>query len=274
MEVTPRLAQTGRWSLDRIDDFGEFCRFIWQTFGSIGTEIFTRRGWRNLAPQAYAIGVLSVPVLLVTGLFVGMVLAVQAVSQFAAIGLEERMGVIVNETVLQELGPVLSGVMLAGRVGGALAAELGTMKVTEQIDALRAMGTHPIRYLVVPRFLSCLLLTPLLTFYSGLMAALGGWYLTVQIYGVRSTAYWNYTAQVVQWWDFMTFAVKSLIFGGALGLIACYKGFTCKPGAEGVGRATTDSFVSSFVAILILDFFISVFLQALYRGIWGFKSTL
>ncbi len=273
MAVTPKLAGLGRRSVARIEDLGDFSIFSWQTFRSIGRGVFTRRGWRNLAPQAYLIGVMSVPVLMITGLFVGMVLAVQTVEQFASIGMEERMGVVVNMSVLRELGPVLSGIMLAGRVGGALTAELGTMKVTEQIDALRAMGTHPIRFLVVPRFLACLLLTPLLTFYSDLVASLGGWYITVQIYGVQSFAYWRYTANAIEWWDFLTGFVKSLLFGGALGLIACYKGFRCEPGAEGVGRATTDAFVSSFVAILILDFFSSVFMQAMYRGIWGFKSS-
>lgn len=273
MDVSTKLARLGLWSLDRVEDFGDFCLFCWQTFTSIGGEFFTRRGWRNFAPQAFTIGVQSVPVLLVTGLFVGLVLAVQTVEQFQSIGIEERMGVVVNMSVLRELGPVLSGIMLAGRVGGALTAELGTMKITEQLDALRAMGTGPIRYLVVPRFLSCLLLTPILTFYSDLMAVLGGWFITVQIYGVRSYPYWKYSASSIEWWDFMTGFVKSVAFGGALGLIACYKGFTCKPGAEGVGRATTDSFVMSFVAILILDFFASVFMQALYHGVWGFKSV-
>jgi phospholipid/cholesterol/gamma-HCH transport system permease protein len=273
MEVTPTLAKLGTLSLEEIAGFGDFSIFVGQTFRSLGS-VFTRRGWQTFAPQVYAIGVLSVPVLLITGMFVGMVLAVQTVEQFQAIGLGERMGSIVSLSVLRELGPVLSGIMLAGRVGGALAAELGTMRVTEQMDALRAMGTDPVRYLAVPRFLSCLLLTPLLTFYSDLLASVGGWYISVQIYGVQSYPYWKYAADTVEWWDFLSGTVKSLLFGGALGLIACYKGFTCRPGAEGVGRATTDSFVVSFMAILILDFFSSVFLQAFYRGVWGFKSTL
>ena len=272
MEVTTNLQYLGRRSLDKLEDFGEFSRFIGHTFRSIGL-VFTRRRWQTLAPQVFSIGVQSVPVLLVTGLFVGMVLAVQTVEQFQAIGMGERMGTIVNLSVLRELGPVLAGIMLAGRVGGALAAELGTMRVTEQIDALRAMGTDPVRYLVVPRFLSCLLLTPILTLYSELTASVGGWYISVQIYGVQSYPYWKYAADSVEWWDFLSGIVKSMLFGGALGLISCYKGFTCKPGAEGVGRATTDAFVSSFIAILILDFFSSVFLQAFYRGVWGFKST-
>jgi phospholipid/cholesterol/gamma-HCH transport system permease protein len=272
MEVTTNLQKLGRLSLDKMEGFGEFNRFTWHTLGSIG-QVFTRRGWQTLAPEVMTIGVQSVPVLLVTGLFVGMVLAVQTVEQFQAIGMGERMGTIVNLSVLRELGPVLAGIMLAGRVGGALAAELGTMRITEQIDALRAMGTDPVRYLVVPRFLSCLLLTPILTLYSVLMACVGGWFISVQIYGVQSYPYWKYASESIEWWDFLTGIVKSILFGGALGLISCYKGFNCRPGAEGVGRATTDAFVSSFIVILILDFFSSVFLQAFYRGVWGFKSS-
>ncbi len=272
MAATTRLQHLGRLSLDKIQGFGEFSTFAEHAVRAVGS-VFSRRGWQTLAPQFMVVGVQSVPVLLVTGLFVGMVLAVQTVEQFQAIGLGERMGTIVNLSVLRELGPVLSGIMLAGRVGGALTAELGTMRVTEQIDALRAMGTDPVRYLVVPRFLSCLLLTPVLTLYSDLMASVGGWYISVQIYSIQSEPYWKYAAASIEWWDFLSGLVKSVLFGGALGLISCYKGFTCEPGAEGVGRATTNSFVSSFIAILILDFFSSVFLQAFYRGIWGFKSS-
>jgi len=272
MAVRSNLYMLGTRSLDKMEGFGQFCVFVGRTFRLI-SSIFSDRGLQTLAPQAFMIGVQSVPVLLITGLFVGMVLAVQTVEQFQSIGLEERMGSIVNLAVLRELGPVLASIMLAGRVGGALTAELGTMRVTEQIDALRAMGTDPIRYLVVPRFVSCLLLTPVLTAYSDLMASIGGWYITVQIYGVQSYPYWKYAGQSIEWWDFATGALKSLLFGGAIGLVSCYKGFTCRPGAEGVGRATTEAFVASFMAILVLDFFSSVLMQALYRGIWGFKSA-
>jgi phospholipid/cholesterol/gamma-HCH transport system permease protein len=272
MGVSSWLSEFGVRSLDKMEGFGDFSVFTGRTLRVIGSA-FSDRGLRILAPQAFMIGVQSVPVLLITGLFVGMVLAVQTVEQFQAIGLEERMGSIVNLAVLRELGPVLAGIMLAGRVGGALTAELGTMRVTEQLDALRAMGTDPIRYLVVPRFVSCLLLTPVLTIYSDLLASIGGWYITVQIYGVQSYPYWKYAGQSIEWWDFATGGLKSFLFGGALGLISCYKGFTCRPGAEGVGRATTDAFVASFMAILVLDFFSSVLMQALYRGVWGFKSV-
>jgi len=271
--VCEAMTKVGGTTVSLLEGFGNFWRFVGQTFAWSGYGTLSRKQWRLLAPQIQEIGVRSVPVILITGTFVGMVLAVQTVEQFMSVGLEERMGVVVNMSVLRELGPVLAGVMLAGRVGGALTAELGTMRVTEQIDALRAMGADPIRYLAVPRFLACLILTPLLTLYCDLLAAIGGWFITVVIYNVQSYPYWKYAAQAIEWWDFLTGFVKSVLFGGAIGLISCYKGFTCRAGAEGVGRACTEAFVASFIAILVLDFFSSVLMQSLYRGIWGFKSV-
>ncbi|HEY3242996.1 MAG TPA: ABC transporter permease, partial [Phycisphaerae bacterium] len=182
--------------------------------------------------------------------------------------------VLVNVSLVKELGPVLAGVMVAGRVGGALAAELGTMNVTEQLDALRVMGSDPIRYLVVPRFLACLLLTPVLTVYCDAMGALAGWFVAVVMKGVPSEPYWFYTADAVETWDVAVGVVKSLVFGGAIGLIACYKGFFCRPGAEGVGRACTESFVAIFITILATDFLIANFAQGLYKGIYGFRSLI
>ena len=273
MEVTTNLQHLGRLSLDKMEGFGEFSRFIGHTFRSIGL-VFTRRRWQTLAPQVFSIGVQSVPVLLVTGLFVGMVLAVQTVEQFQAIGMGERMGTIVNLSVLRELGPVLAGIMLAGRVGGALTAELGTMRVTEQIDAVRAMGASPIRFLVCPRFLACLVLIPFLTIYCDAMGVLGGWFISVIIYGANSVSYWQYSARFVGNWDIAIGLIKSVFFGGAISLIACYKGFHCRPGAAGVGRATTESFVASFIAILVLDFFLAMLLQAIGLRIWGFRRFI
>jgi len=227
-----------------------------------------------LLPQFYAIGTQSVPVILITGLFVGMVLAIQAIEQFRAAGLAERMGVIVSLSVVRELGPVLAGVMLAGRVGGALTAELGTMRVTEQIDALRSMGSDPIRVLVMPRFLACLLLTPVLTLYCDLVGVLGGWLISVPIFDVSNQAYWKYMQVALETWDIGSGLAKSVFFGATIGLISCYKGFHCGQGAQGVGKACTDAFVTGFVVILILDFFLSLFLKGAYEAIWGFKVVL
>jgi len=268
------IATVGNVTLATLSGFGEFWRFVGRTWWWLLSGLGRPRDWRLLGPQFYEIGVRSVPVILVTGAFVGMVLAVQAVHQFLQVGLEDRMGVLVNLSVVRELGPVLAGVMLAGRVGGALTAELGTMNVTEQIDALRSMGADPIRYLVVPRFLACLILTPFLTVYTDLMGALGGWFITVRIYSVASEPYWHYTAQAIENWDIMTGLLKALFFGGAIGLISCYKGFRCRGGAEGVGRACNAAFVASFIAILALDFFLAVLMQGIYQAVWGFKPLL
>ncbi len=268
------VAYVGQESISCLASFGRFWTFAGRMFMWLVAGAAAVRNWRLVMPQFYEVGWRTVPVILITGVFVGMVLAVQAVEQFQAVGFEERMGVIVNLSVVRELGPVLAGVMLAGRVGGALTAELGTMNVTEQLDALRSMGADPIRYLVVPRFLACLLLTPFLTCYTDVMGALGGWFISVKVYAIPSEPYWSYTRYALEKWDLFSGLLKSVFFGAAIALIACYKGFTCRQGAEGVGRACTESFVASFIAILALDFFIGVALKGAYEAIWGFKSVL
>ena len=261
----------GSRALDRVGSFGDMCRFIWQTFGWLGEGVFRARNLRLIIPQFYDIGTRSIPVVMVTGAFVGMVLAVQTVMQFQSIGMESQMGTIVNLSVLKELGPVLAGVLLAGRVGGGLAAELGTMRVTEQIDALRAMGSSPLRVLVVPRFLACVLLIPVLVIYADFMGILGGYIISVYIYGVNAAEFWRNSQQVVEYFDIFYGPIKSVFFGAAISLISCYKGFTCAPGAAGVGRACTEAFVTSCMAVLALDFFIGTFLNTLYIAIYGLK---
>jgi phospholipid/cholesterol/gamma-HCH transport system permease protein len=256
-----------------VDHFGRFCVFVGQVLAQLlRTPWWQWRFRRLLGPQFFEVGTHSVPVVMITGCFVGMVLAVQAYEQFAAAGMVARLGAIVNISVVKELGPVLAGMILAGRVGGALTAELGTMRVTEQIDAVRAMGASPIRFLVCPRFLACLLLIPFLTIYTDAMGVLGGWFMAGGIYGVEESAYWSYSVSFVTKWDIATGLIKSVFFGGAISLIGCYKGFHCRSGAAGVGRATTEAFVASFVVILVLDFFLAVLLQAIGLRIWGFQS--
>jgi phospholipid/cholesterol/gamma-HCH transport system permease protein len=217
----------------------------------------------TLVPAFFSVGVLSIPVVGVTGMFIGMVLAVQSYEQFAAIGLATRLGQIINISLVRELGPVLAATMLAGRVGSAMAAELGTMRVTEQIDALACLGTNPIHYLVVPRFLACVLLIPLLTIMANFMGVLGGALVCIQIYGVDAHFYWQNTAGHITLWDLFAGLVKPTFFGATIGIIACYQGFHSKAGAEGVGRAATVSFVASFVVILMLDFFLAMLLNSL-----------
>jgi phospholipid/cholesterol/gamma-HCH transport system permease protein len=220
------------------------------------------------------IGVRSVPVVMITGAFVGMTLAVQAYDQLAGMGLEEHLGVLINISVVKELGPVLAAVMLAGRIGGALTAELGTMNVTEQIDAIRSMGTDPIRYLAAPRVLACLLLTPVLIIYADLMGIIGGYFVSVVQLGINSRAYWNFSATHVELWDVSIGVVKGIFFGMALSAISCYKGFTCKEGAHGVGQACTEAFVASFISILALDFALAVIFKSIYNTFWPLKSLV
>ena len=272
--VPSRFNPLAGFVLDVLERFGDFCLFSGRTLHLTVPGSRSWRSWRLLLPQFYEIGCRTVPVILVTGCFVGMVLAVQSVDQFKSFGAEDRMGVVINVSVVRELGPVLAAVMLAGRIGGALTAELGTMNVTEQIDAMRAMGTDPIRFLVVPRFLACLLLTPILTAYCDLMGALGGAFIAVFMGDVSARPYWDYTALALGWYDVFTGLLKALVFGGSIGLISCYKGFTCRAGAEGVGRACTEAFVSSFIAILVLDFFLAYLMQNVGVAIWGFKPLL
>jgi phospholipid/cholesterol/gamma-HCH transport system permease protein len=269
------VAQLGRRSTMAVATFGEFWEFAARTFGWLLIGWYRVRAVRLLLPQMYEVGVRSVPVVSITGAFIGMVMAVEAYQQFRMLGQEERLGVIINLSVVRQIGPVLAAVMLAGRVGGALTAELGTMKVTEQLDALRVMGADPIRVLVVPRFLACVMLTPMLTIFSDFLGVIGGWVVSVQFLGIANEPYWMYSAQGIDLWSVMEGIIKSVFFGAAIGMIACYKGFTCGAGAAGVGRACTESFVASFIAIIVLNFFFAKVARDWYdvlyetRGLFG-----
>lgn len=265
------LEQIGRGSNNLLAAFGDFCLFCWSTFLWLGSGL-KPRNLRLLPAQAYEVGVRSVPVIMVTGAFIGMVMAIEAYSQFKTIHQENRLGSIITLSVVKQIGPVLAAVMLAGRVGGALTAELGTMNVTEQLDAMRVMGADPIRYLVVPRFLACILLTPILTIYSDVLGVLGGWFVSVRVLGIANGPYWHYAAAGVETWQIMEGLIKSVFFGGAIGLISCYKGFHCGSGASGVGRACTESFVSSFIAIIVLNFFFAKLFKDIYEAIYGVKG--
>lgn len=221
----------------------------------------------TLTNAFYNIGVLSLPVVMLTGTFIGMVLAVQSYPQFKLVGLESRLGGAINLSLVKELGPVLAATMLAGRVGSSIAAELGTMRVTEQIDAITSMGTNPIHYLVVPRFLACLILIPGLTIMADLMGVLGGMIFCTQILDVDWNHYWEYSRNMVAPFDIYAGMFKSIFFGGSIALICCHQGFRCSPGAEGVGKAATRSFVISFVVILLLDLLLGIGLERL-QTIW------
>ncbi|MBM4070892.1 MAG: ABC transporter permease [Planctomycetes bacterium] len=242
---------------------GDFTIFSAQTLGWL---LRRRPAPHTLLPSFYTVGVRSVPVVGLTGMFIGMVLAVQMYYQSSRMGVGSRMGGILNVNIVRELGPVLAAVMLAGRVGSAMAAEMGTMRITEQVDALSCLGTHPLHYLVVPRLLACTLLVPLLTIFADFMGVMGGAYLGTRYYGIEPHFYWYHTANFVGLWDLASGLIKSVFFGAAIGLISCHRGLNSQAGAEGVGRAATEAFVASFVVILILDFFLGLFLINIYHA--------
>lgn len=259
------IADLGGVVIRWIETTGDMTLFVWRML----IWLFTRRPARGtLLPAFYQIGVLSLPVVALTGTFIGMVLAVQSYGQFRQIGFESRLGAVINMSLLRELGPVLAATMLAGRVGSAMAAELGTMRVTEQIDALTSMGANPIHYLVVPRFLGCLLLIPSLTVMADFMGVAGGGFFSVVLFDIDSFHYWNNAREFVAVWDLFYGIVKSFFFGAAIAVVSCYRGFHCAPGAEGVGRAATSAFVYSFVCILLLDLFLGIALDQMYYLIW------
>jgi phospholipid/cholesterol/gamma-HCH transport system permease protein len=201
----------------------------------------------------------------ITGTFIGMVLSIQTFSEFAAMGFATRLGSVINISLLKELGPVLAATMLAGRVGSSMAAELGTMRVTEQIDALSALGTNPIYYLVVPRFLACVVMIPLLTLLADFMGVIGGAVVTTKLLGVDSYHYWLHSREYVSGLDIFAGIFKVCFFGAAIAMVSCNRGFHSRAGAEGVGRAATEAFVYSFIAILTLDFLIGYLWNRVYN---------
>ncbi|UCE99903.1 MAG: ABC transporter permease [Planctomycetota bacterium] len=261
-------------AIEDVGNVGRFARFVWRTIIASARSCVRTDTYPLIWAQMNIIGVRSVPVIMITGAFVGMTLAIQAYDQLAGMGLEEHLGVLINISVVKELGPVLAAVMLAGRIGGALTAELGTMNVTEQIDAVRSMGTNPIRYLVAPRVLACLLLTPFLIIYADLLGILGGYFVSVIQLGINARAYWSFSASGVELWDVIVGVVKGFFFGAAIAAISCYKGFTCREGAHGVGQACTEAFVASFISILALDFALAVIFKAIYNTFWSIKSLV
>jgi len=262
------------WAQEVVRDIGRFAGFVWASILASVAGCGTKGVYPLIWTQMNIIGVRSVPVIMVTGAFVGMTLAVQAYDQLAGMGLEEHLGVLINISVVKELGPVLAAVMLAGRIGGALTAELGTMNVTEQIDAVRSMGIDPVRHLVVPRVWACLLLTPVLIIYADLMGVIGGAVVSFAYLGINSRAYWNFSAYGVELWDVGVGVVKGFFFGAAIATISCYKGFTCREGAQGVGQACTEAFVSSFISILAIDFALAMIFKAVYLTFWPLKGLV
>lgn len=212
---------------------------------------------RNIFKQMLEIGVKSLPVVIVTAIFTGMVFALQTYTGFKRFGAEALVGTVVALSMTRELGPVLTSLIVSGRAGAAMAAELGTMRVTEQIDALETLATNPVKYLVVPRFIAGLIMLPALTICADIIGIVGGYVVTVGLFEASSVVYWKRTWDFLEPSDIYNGLIKACFFGAAISLISCYKGFYTSGGAEGVGKATTGAVVLSSMTILISDYFLS-----------------
>ena len=221
---------------------------------------------RDLVYQLYFIGVKSQSVVLITGAFTGMVLCAQTYFQFHKVKMDTATLAVVSVSMGSELGPVLTALMVAGRVGAAMAAELGTMRVTEQIDALRTLATHPVDYLVVPRLLATIMAMPLLTAESITVGIAAGYGVGVGLLGIDPAYSWHNMVRYTGATDILMGLIKSVIFGGIVAVISCYKGMNCPEGAEGVGRATTEAVVFSSITILVSNFFLTLFLSRLFQA--------
>jgi phospholipid/cholesterol/gamma-HCH transport system permease protein len=224
----------------------------------IGGLFGARSEFRLFIGQLNEIGVRSFPVVCLTSLFTGMVLCLQTGLAFMKVFNEPvYLGTAVGLSLVKELGPVLTSLVVAGRVGAAIAAELGTMAVTEQLDALSTLGTSPVRYLGVPRFAACLLAVPLLTVFADFIGVFGGYVVAKVRFAIPPSVFWDDILVSMKIKDSFHGLIKSFFFGGIIVTTACYKGFTCSGGAEGVGRATTSAVVISMVLILVCDYFLT-----------------
>ncbi|MCX5749289.1 MAG: ABC transporter permease [Candidatus Saganbacteria bacterium] len=245
----------GKETLLFFRDFGGICILLWQAL----TRSFTKKlNIKNVYDQLVRIGNDSIPVSLITAFFVGMVFAVQIATEFTKFGAGRMVGAVMALAIARELAPILTAVVLAGRVGAAIAAEIGTMNVTQQIDAMRALGTNPINYLVVPRFLASVIMFPVLTLFADLIGFIGSFLVSVFLANINPYSYLEATEQFLKTGDILAGLLKAVVFGALVSIIACQMGLNSKNGAKGVGEATTASVVISLITIFVANYFMSV----------------
>lgn len=222
---------------------------------------------RLLLQQLYDIGVASLPVVAITGFFTGLVLAAQSFYQLSDKGLAGVTGLMVAKAMITELGPVLTAFMVTGRVGASMCAELGTMKVSEQIDALETMAVNPNCYLVAPRFFAGIFMMPLLTIFDIMLGIFGGYLISVYLFGMAPSSYFDPMPINITAFDLFTGISKSFVFGFLIMSISCFKGMKTSGGAAGVGKSTTNSVVICYCCILFFNFFLTVILNILHDKI-------
>jgi len=247
----------GQWIIAFLEETGKVIVLLGQSFRwGLRRPLYVRLAVR----QMLEVGVNSIPVVLITATFTGMVLALQTHTGFQRFNAESLVGTVVALSMTRELGPVLTGLIVAGRAGSAMAAELGTMRVTEQIDALYTLATNPVKYLVVPRLVAGVLMLPVMAVLSDIVGIYGGFFVSVKVLDANRTIYLRRTWDFLQFSDIYSGLVKAAFFGLVISLVGCYKGFHTLGGAEGVGRATTGSVVISSMMILISDYLLTAIL--------------
>lgn len=212
---------------------------------------------RNTMEQMVIVGPGSLLIALMTAVCIGLVFTIQVSREFISLGAESAVGGVLAIALSRELAPVLTAVVLAGRVGSAFAAELGTMRVSEQIDALYVLKTDPIEYLVIPRVLACCTMLPLLTVFSLFVGLASGYLVATTMYGISQTLFLDSIQSFLKLWDLLSALIKALVFGSMIAVIGCSWGLTTTGGAKGVGQSTTTAVVTSLLAIFVSDFFLS-----------------
>ena len=251
------LHLVGFLSIHFIEESGKVTMLLWNATRLIFKRPFN---FKDILRQMEEVGVNSIPVVLITGAFTGAVLALQSYIGFKRFNAETFVGTVVALSMTRELGPVLTGLMVSGRVGSAMAAELGTMQVTEQIDALYTLAVNPIKYLIVPRLLAALIMMPVLVVFADLIGIAGGYFVSVKVLGSNPHIYLDRTWNYLVLNDIYSGLLKACIFGIIIAIISCYQGFYTQGGAEGVGKATTKAVVLSCLLILIFNYIITALL--------------
>ncbi|MCH9611045.1 MAG: Intermembrane phospholipid transport system permease protein MlaE [Chlamydiales bacterium] len=262
---------------------GYYIGILYNSFASVGmwcilflqtvwVTIKRPPSWTLILDKFYNVGVLSLPVVAITGFSTGLVLAAQAFYELGDKGLSSAIGLLVGKGMLTEIGPVLTSFMVTGRVGSAITATIGTMKVTEQIDALHSMSVNPLRYLFAPQIIACCIMLPLLTIFSAVLGIFGGYLISVFVFHMTPEAYFDPMPMNITYFDFWEGIVKAFVFGLLISTIACYKGIQAKGGAAGVGKATTNSVVICYSYILLMNFVMTVGLNSFHIFLqehWG-----
>lgn len=252
------ITSLGKKIIYNLESVGKFSQLLGEA-----VYLFLRRGILDpkiLLQQMVQVGINSLPIVLLIGLFTGMVLGIQISLQFVRFGALSLLGGIEAIAFARELAPVLTGVVVAGRVGSSFAAEIGSMKVTEQIDALKAMAINPISYLVVPRFLACLFMLPILVLFSNIIGVLGGFFMAHVYTKIDLATFLDSIAMLVTLTDVFGGLLKAAFFGIIIAITGCYKGLNVTGGASGVGRATTESVVVATILIFVANYLFSILL--------------